>query len=263
MAQSVPSTLGQGSYHLGVWFSYANQVLTLESEGGEQLASPIEHQYSVDYLATLGLHERIDLGLSLPTVLHQSGESSELLGIGRLPRSAYGDLRIDLKTLLVRATGGGFSSGSLTRVTLPTATHGSFAAHDGPSSEFLLLGQQSFERLALVFNGGARFRKRVRALDETLGYDLPWALGLSYLLLGPASGGTALSVGAEAHGRLGLAPRLASEVASPVLAGLWLQSRHDAWMFVLAGEAAVNSALGGPRFRAGLSIGFSADALPK
>jgi hypothetical protein len=207
----------------------------------------------------------LDLGFGLPTVLYQTGDSSGPLDPDPLPRSAYGDLRLDLKSEIVDAeTTAGFGLGTLSRITFPTATGGSFASHEGLTSEFRVLVEQTQGSIGVVANLGARFRESVQALDERLGYDLPWALALSYALF-PGSGNVppTLSAGAELHGRLGLAPTFAAEVASPALFGLWLRSQHGAWCAALAGEGALNHALGGPRLRLALLVGFATDAHPR
>src|SRR5690606_11859390 len=96
-----PTGEGAGAYNVGVWFSYANQLLVVESAGSAE-TSPVAHQLSVDYVASLGFTERITLGIALPTVVYQRGDNEELLaGDDPLPQSAFGDLRADLMATLL------------------------------------------------------------------------------------------------------------------------------------------------------------------
>src|SRR5690606_19161024 len=105
-----PTTEGAGAYNVGVWLSYANQLLLLDTSTGDEI-EPLRHQVSADYVASLGLTERISLGLALPTVIYQEGEDSLL---GELPQSSLGDLRTELKgTLLAPGNLGTLSLASL------------------------------------------------------------------------------------------------------------------------------------------------------
>lgn len=253
-----PTGEGAGAYNVGVWFSYANDLLVLESAGGVE-TSPVVHQLSVDYVASLGFTERITLGVALPTVVYQEGENEELLtGDEPLPISAFGDLRADLKATILRpGTVGTLALAGLVRGTLPTSSDLAFTGHDSATGEFRLLGEIGYFKTKLQVTGGVRLREEVTVLDQTLGYDLPWGAALLWALGSRSDQGLGWVLAGEARGNVGLEPDFAEEIASPVLAGGSLRLLVDDWSLLVGGEAGINGGLGAPRFRAVLSAGYA------
>src|SRR5688500_18568933 len=73
------ATPGGGEWNVGALFSYSYRSVVLESADGDTLLIPLRHQFSLDYLANLGIGERIAIGLLLPTVLYQSGDDAAAL----------------------------------------------------------------------------------------------------------------------------------------------------------------------------------------
>ncbi len=253
-----PSSEGAGAYNVGVWFSYANQLLVLESAGGVE-TSPVAHQLSVDYVASLGFTERITLGIALPTVVYQQGDNEELLtGDEPLPQSALGDLRADLKaTLLSPGTLGTLALAGLVRGTLPTPGELAFTGYDSATGEFRVLAELGYFNTKLQATGGVRLREEVTVLDQTLGYDLPWGAALLWNVGGRGDQGLGWVFAAEARGNVGLEPDFAEEISSPVLGGASVRLRADDWSVLVGGEAGINGGLGAPRVRAVLSAGYA------
>src|SRR3954471_8936891 len=70
--------------------SYANRLVVLQDSSGAQVAVPVRHQFSLDYLFGIGLGDRVALGLSLPSVVYQTGKSiaNEVSGATALPKAA-------------------------------------------------------------------------------------------------------------------------------------------------------------------------------
>jgi len=261
-----PTGEGAGAYNVGAWFSYANQILVLQPANGAangaasgDEVSPLKHQLSVDYVASLGFTERITLGVAVPTLVYQDGDDEELLtGDEPLPKSGLGDVRADLKATIVEpGTLGTFALAGLVRGTLPTSTELAFSGHDSATGEFRFLAELSYIKMKLQATGGVRLREDVKVLDQTLGYDLPWGAALLWNLGNPRDAGLAWQLAAEARGNVGLEPDFADEIASPVLGGASVRLRADDWSFLLGGEAGINDAMGAPRFRAVLSAGYA------
>jgi hypothetical protein len=253
-----PTTEGVGAYNVGVWFSYANELLLLESASGET-ASPVEHQLSIDYLASLAFTDRIAVGVALPTVVYQEGEHEELLtDDATLPQSALGDLRVDVKTTLLRpGTVGTLALGALARVTLPTSSELSFSGYDSTTGELRFLAELGYFTLKLQATGGVRLRPDVTVLDQTLGSDLPWGAAALWMLGSRADQGLGWALAAETHGAIGLDPDFAEEIASPVLGGLSVRLRSDDWSLLVGAETGLNAGLGAPRVRAVLAAGYA------
>ncbi len=253
-----PTTEGEGAYNVGVWFSYANQLLVLESPTGD-VARPLSHQFSVDYVASLGFTDRVSVGLALPTVVYQSGaEEAWIADGGELPRTAIGDLRADIKaTLLEPGTLGTLALAGLLRGTLPTSGEFSYVGHESSTGEVRLLAELSFVTTKLQATAGIRFRDEITVLDEVLSSDLPWGAAALWTVAGGAQQPARWVLAAEAHGSVGLEPRFAAEVASPLLAGLSLRMLAKDWSLLAGAETGLNEGLGAPRVRAVLSAGYA------
>lgn len=253
-----PTGEGAGAYNVGVWFSYANQVLVLEPAGGVEVA-PLEHQLSVDYVASLGFTDRISVGVALPTVILQQGDNEELLtGDEPLPQSALGDVRADLKATIVRpGTLGTLALAGLVRGTLPTSSELAFNGHDSATGEFRMLAELGYFNTKLQATGGVRLRESVSVFDQTLGNDLPWGAALLWRLGSRKDGGLGWVLAAEARGNVGLEPEFGEEISSPVLGGGSVRLQVDDWSFLVGGEAGINGGLGAPRLRGVLSAGYA------
>jgi hypothetical protein len=252
-----PGSEGAGVYNVGVWFSYANQLLVLESTSGTE-TTPLEHQYSVDYVGSLGLTERVTLGLAVPTVVYQVGDDEAPTATDEaLPKTAFGDVRADLKlTLLHPGSLGSFGLGLLARGTVPTAQDQSFAGHPEPTGELRWLTELSYLTTSIQTTAGIRLRDEVEAASEALGHDLPWGVAALWTFLQSESK-SRLVAALEAHGNIGLRPSFAAEIASPVLTGASLRWLAEDWSLIAGLEAGINGGLGGPRWRGVLSAGYA------
>ncbi len=253
-----PTTEGSGVYNVGIWLSYANQLLLLESASGTE-ATVLKDQYSADYVASLGITDRVSVGLALPTVVYQKGEDEALLtGEGSLPRSGLGDLRTDVKaSLLQPGTVGTLALGGLLRTTLPTSSERTYAGHEDVTGEARFLAELSFLSARFQATGGIRLRNEVRVLDDTLGRDLPWGAAALWTLDRGPGPRRSWVLGTEVHGSVGLRPSFADEISSPVLGGVSLRWRADDWSLLAGAETSFNAGLGGPRVRAVLAAGYA------
>src|SRR3954447_7148018 len=54
---------GPLNWNVAVVASYANRLVVLKDDSGAEVAVPVRHQYSVDYLLGIGLGDRVALGL--------------------------------------------------------------------------------------------------------------------------------------------------------------------------------------------------------
>ena len=111
--------------------SYANRLVVLKDGSGAEVAVPVRHQLSLDYLFGVGLGDRIALGVSLPSVAYQAGSDveSRVSGAAPLPKSALGDVGLSAKAVLLPAGDlGGFALAALARVTLPTGDPTSYVS---------------------------------------------------------------------------------------------------------------------------------------
>ena len=252
---------GAGEWNVGALFSYSYRSVVLENAEGDRLAIPLEHQFSLDYLASLGIGGRIALGLSLPTALYQSGDdASALTGAGSLPRTALGDMVFGAKAVLVPpAELGGFGLAALARVTAPTGDGASFMGDGAVTGELRLLGELQLVAIAARATAGARVRGAERTyVGEEFGHDLPWAAGLTIKpqAFGLDSTGRWLW-NAELRGAVALTPEFASGPQSPMLYGVSARYIPGDVSVIVGVEGPVGSAVGNPLIRAVLGIGWA------
>lgn len=242
--------------------SYANRVVVLRDDAGNQVAVPVRHQLSLDYLFGVGLGDRIALGVALPSAVYQTGTNiaGRVDGATTLPKAALGDVRLSAKAVLLPPGElGGFSLAALARVTLPTGDPTSYISEGSTTGELRLLSELNLVAFSVRATAGARVRGSERAyLDQTFGHELPWgaALVVRPQALGWDDKGR-WSWSLEAHGAVAMTPSFASAGASPALAGA-VARYTPSEISILAGvEAPLNSAVGVPLVRGVIGIGWA------
>jgi OmpA-OmpF porin, OOP family len=253
---------GHLNWNAAVVGSYANRLVVLEDGNGDQVAVPVRHQLSLDYLFGIGLGDRVALGVLLPSVMYQSGSdvTGRLSGATALPHSALGDVSLSAKAVLLPAGDlGGFSLAGLGRVTLPTGDPTSYVASRKATGELRLLSELSLLVLTLRATVGAKVRgEEVTYVDRKFGHELPW--GAAVVLRPQALGWDEKgrwSWSIETHGAVGLTPTFAASATSPAVIGA-VARYTPSEISVLAGvEAPLSSAVGVPSVRGVLGIGWA------
>jgi OOP family OmpA-OmpF porin len=242
--------------------SYANRLVVLRDDAGNQVAVPVRHQLSLDYLFGLGLGDRIELGVALPSTVYQRGTniSHRVSDATTLPKSALGDVRLSAKAVVLPPGElGGFSLAALARVTLPTGDPTSYISEGSATGELRALSELNLVALGLRATAGVKVRgAEHRYLDQTLGHELPWgaALVVRPQALGwDDQGRWTWSV--EAHGAIGLTPRFAAAGASPAVIGAVARYTPSELSLLVGVEAPLSSALGVPSVRGVLGIGWA------
>ncbi len=253
---------GHLNWNAALVASYANRLVVLEDEEGEEMAVPVEHQLSLDYLFSIGLGDRLALGLALPTVLQQRGDrlAASVSSATPLPRAALGDPSLTAKAIFLPSGAlGGLSLGAVGRVSLPLGDATSYVSERSVQGELRLLSELSLVALALRATVGAKLRaESTTYLGRGFGHELPWGAAL---LLRPQALGWDdkgyFTYSVETHGAISLTPSFASRAASP--ASIALVARYTPGeVSLLAGvEAALGTALGVPRVRGVLGIGWA------
>jgi OmpA-OmpF porin, OOP family len=250
-----------GAWNVGVVESYSYRLVTLRDASDRVASVPLAHQLSLDYLGSLGIADRLALGLALPTVLYQRGDDLREVGVsgaGPLPRTALGDAALLAKVALVRLDQG-FGLAALGRVTAPTGHRRAYLGEGAVTGELRVLGELDLLVLALRATAGAKVRGKERTyVGETFGHELPWGVGVAVRpqTLGIDDRGR-WEWFAELHGAVAITPRLGAAAQSPALWGLAARySPGDVSAFAGV-EMPVNSAVGVPRVRAVIGLGWT------
>jgi hypothetical protein len=257
------STPGHLQWNAGAWASYAYRSIELEDASGHVVSVPVRHQLSLDYVASLGLTDRLALGFVLPTVAYQSGSSNVaqyIAGASALPKAAIGDLAFTAKALLVpRGDMGGFALAALARVSVPTGSDTSYISESAAVGELRVLGELSLVALTLRATAGMRVRGAEQSYaGADFGHDLPWGVGLSFMpqVFGIDPSGHFQGT-VEAHGAVALTPKFGSKAQSPALLGASVRYGVGDVFLTLGAELPLSDAIGAPRVRGVLGFMYA------
>jgi hypothetical protein len=261
------STPGPGNLNAGAYASYALKSVVLKDASGNVISTPVLHQVSLDYLINVGLGQRWAAGISVPTVMYQTGDDprSALPGSTALPPTTFGDLSIGLKrTLLAPSDLGGFGIAALGRMWLPTGDPRSYVSDGSVRGELRLLGDVDLLAIAVRATAGARLRAQQQTLIRdgtdryTFGNDLPWGVGVT---LRPQVFGVDpkghMRVTAEFHGAVALDPKFASGPQSPIQAGLSSRYTLGDASLLAAVEFPLDGAVGNPLVHAIVGVDWA------
>lgn len=259
------ATPARGDWNVGAWFSYAYRSVVLEDQQGNVFSVPLRHQLSLDYLASIGVADRIAIGLAVPSVLWQSGDDDVntrvATGGGLLPTSALGDPAFSVKAVLLPTSEvGGFGLAALARVTAPVGDRSSYVSDGAVTGELRLLSElKLFGVTDLRVTAGARVRGSERTyVGEQFGHDLPWGVGI--VIKPQAYGldptGRFLWV-AELRGAVALTPEFASGPQSPVLYAFSARYTPGDVSAIAGVEAPITAAVGDPAVRVVLGVGWA------
>jgi hypothetical protein len=252
-------TPGPWAWNVGAWLSYGWRPVVLVLNGARD-GSVIEHQLSLDYLASVGIGSRLALGVTLPTVLYQTGDDvSTLIGAARLPSTALGDPALVSKvTLMPPGALGGFGLAAIGRLTAPAGNRSSYVSEAAASGEVRLLGELNLVLLAVRMTAGALVRGREQAfVGERFGHNLPWGVGVHLRPQGLGlddRGRWLWSV--EFRGNLALSPKFAAASQSPAFAGLSARYKLGSVSLLAGAELPLNGATGVPLVRGVIGLGW-------
>jgi OmpA-OmpF porin, OOP family len=242
--------------------SYANRLVVLQDGSGAEVAVPVRHQFSLDYLFGIGLGDRVALGLALPSVVYQTGRniSNEVSGATSLPKAALGDVALSAKAVILPAGDlGGFSLAALGRVTLPTGDPTSYISEGSATGELRLLSELNLVALSVRATLGAKVRgAETTYVNQGFGHELPW--GAAVLLRPQALGWDdkgRWSWSVETHGAVALTPSFAAAAASPALIGAVARYTPSEFSLLAGVEAPLSSAVGVPSVRGVLGFGWA------
>ncbi|HQP33974.1 MAG TPA: thrombospondin type 3 repeat-containing protein [Polyangiaceae bacterium] len=252
------STPGAGEWNFAGWFSHAYRSVALRNASGDVTSLILRHQTSFDLVGNVGLSKRVAIGLAIPAVVYQSGDSNptvdRMTGGTALPAQALGDLALLGKaTLVPQSELGGFGLAALGRVSLPTGSRTSMLGEGAVTTEARLLAELRLVAVALQATAGFRLRTAHRDFaNESWGEEIPWgaAVSLRPQALGWDDKGRWTWV-AEVHGWLPAGPDapFTNAALSPTLIGASARYSVDD-LSVLAGlEAPVGSGVGVPVVR--------------
>ncbi len=260
------ATPGPGNANVGAYASYALSPVVLDAPSGNVAGRVIEHQFSIDYYANVGLGKTWGVSLVVPTVVYQTGNDVTALlpGSTPLPHTAIGSIALEgKKTILSPSNFGGLGVAAIGRVYIPTNSR-SYVSDRVVSADLRALGE--LDLLAVTVRAAAGFH--LRGAEETwvhdgtdtsrFGDDLPWGAGVTVRpqALGMDRGGHWRWT-AEAHGAVALTPSFAAGPQSPVLGALSARYLVKSWSALFGAEFPINRAIGDPLVRPVVALDYA------
>ncbi len=258
---------GAGMWNAGSLFSWAYRPVVLRDAQDEVVAELVSQQLSLDLLGSVGVTDRAAVGLSLPVVVHQDGDTSPetaaVLGDSSLPGQALGDAAVTGKvTLVPYQEMGGFGLAALGRVGIPTGDRKGYVGEGAVTSQIRLLAEYRLIAVAAQVSAGFKLRTQEHSFaGETWGNEIPWgvALSLQPQALGWDDSGRFTWV-VEAHGALPAGPTapFTSAPLSPAMAGASARYEFARDLSVIGGvEGPIGGGVGVPLVRAVAGIGWA------
>jgi len=246
-------TQGPGVWNGAAWFVYSLRPVVLRDVNGDPVANLVSHQLSTDLVGSVGIGQKIALGLDVPILLYQSGEDNPIarpLVGGPPPAQAIGDIAFIAKGNLVSyREHGGFGLSTLMRLSAPTGSASSYMGDGMSTGELRLLGEYKLIALSLQATAGVKLRSYQRdVINRTYSNEVPW--GVAFVVRPQIFGwdpkGRFTWV-AEVHGftSIGAADAIGKRPASVAFAGLSSRMVIGDVSVLLGVETSLTQAWGG------------------
>jgi uncharacterized repeat protein (TIGR01451 family)/uncharacterized protein (TIGR03382 family) len=168
------------SFHGRLFGDYAHQPLRLvSSEDPRFQRLLVGGQSHLTLAGSVSLFDRFELGAALPVLVHQSTSGAGMVDPrlqGALATTAISDLRLNLKTVLVRS--GDLGLALSLPISLPTAPEDSYLGGGSITFNPTLVGEWRGPRgSAVLANAGFFFGRPQRFLNLDLGTSVTYGLG--------------------------------------------------------------------------------------
>jgi OmpA-OmpF porin, OOP family len=260
------STPGAGAWNMGAFVSYAHRPLVLRNDAGDTRLKLVSGQLSFDAAGSVGLGKRGAIGIALPLVAYQNGQTSpssrQVFDGGLVPKTAWGDLALIGKYNFKRlGPHGGTGFSMLSRLTLPTGTTSAMVGEGNVTAEARGLFEYKLVFVSVLATAGFKARASERAFGgSTWGNEVPWgaALSLRPQALGLDKKGR-WTWGVEGHGALPVNPSSPFTNAQVTPAYVGATARYTVKdTSILAGvESGVTKAAGSAPVRGVLAISWA------
>jgi outer membrane protein OmpA-like peptidoglycan-associated protein len=234
-----------------VQLSYQRDPLLYRGFG--QITAAVGDRVAGEVALSLGLFNRLELGLGLPVVLHQSGDSlSAAPTVGSSPAVSargLGDLRAVAKGRIFGNGIRGFSLAGLLAVQIPTAQDNTLAgAGFGLTPQ--LLGGFRWGRLGASLMLGYRLQPERQLYSLTVDDELLFGAGVEVRIWKRLFGL------AEITGTTAAASPFAETQTSPLVARAGVRVGIGAFQFTVAGGPGIIAGYGAPKAQLLASVGW-------
>ncbi len=178
------------TWDLGLMVGVENDPLVLEVQSADgsrtRVGSLIGTRVAGNLVFAIALWDRLQLGLDLPVILHQSRNDVQSATLTDLSSAGIGDLRLVPKIGLVGQEDAGVDIAIIAGVTLPTGGGDAYRGSDGFAVQPELLVSRRIDAFRIAMNVGYATRPNRESLDLSVGNELYGKLGMA-VVLGPVA----------------------------------------------------------------------------
>lgn len=248
----------------GFYLTYSNDPLTIYDRNGDRVLNAVTDQLVGDAFASISLWSFLDIGVDVPVVFMGKGNPpSAATGLERVDGAALGDVRLDMKGVILPSAKYGIGLALAEDVTFPTATAGNYAGDNGVTLTTRLVLDYMVRGWQFVANVGYRARFYETVFFRYQPGDIPGNSADPELLI---SAGLALPILCgkldllgTAEARTRAADPFADEfdTAVDIMGGARL--RLGNFNLVAAGGGGVTRAYGSPEYRLTASVAYVPD----
>lgn len=245
-------TVGHLSPVVGAYLNFALKPLSLFNQETGSIQVPVDARLTLIGLASIGFWGWFDIGLAMPVIVYQSGQSQHDLGVDAVVQStALSDMRIQTKIALwpnrrVKVTSG-MGLALQGHVNVPTGSRRQFASDGSVTGGFSLIADYRFNfGLLVAANAGMWLRPGINFNNVYIGNMMSFGLAAEQIIVRK----WLLSVIAEGYGYAALRTYAgqAPQVPIEALLGLRWHTTYGLSVTIGAGFGA-DCGFGLPAFR--------------
>ncbi len=247
---------------VGVWLGYADDPLNLyRPEDDMRLASPVSQRVGGALVMSVGLWQRLQLGVATQLVVSQEQDAGSLMGMGSLASFGVGDVRFVPKLQLLRQRSHGLSVALIPGFTVPVGAAGGYRGNSGVTfAPELALSRRFGDRWRGAVDLGYRWRESdASALDLSVGDELFAHAGVGYRAAQPLELSATFAIATDAAESFAEVNRNYSEVKAGMAYFV------DRWVVFAAAGVGTQGGFGSPDWRAlaGLRMAPFESAVPQ
>jgi outer membrane protein OmpA-like peptidoglycan-associated protein len=256
-------TLPKGAYFVGPMGSYARRPVALrDGATGDQLGDLVGSISTLSLLGSVGIMDRLDLGIAVPLHRVAAGSSFGAAAPAAVDAAQVNDTQVimgDVRlvpryTLLERQPDEGFGLAALLPVSLPTGKDSVYGG-ENLRVEPRVAADYVLSHVLIAANVGYLVRSKATVLDSTVDDMLKWGVGSDIPIYGMFSGLV------EASGAVNLLSSDFHSNDAPTEGLLGARMRTEGWLAQLAGGPSLIHGLTAPEYRLLASVGFSAELI--
>ena len=251
----------------GVFAHYVQDPLELARQADQDvvLSRLVENQIKLEPWAAFGLFDIVDVGLVVPLVVSQSGQSLSFFNSDdEVGGFALGDIRLIPKVrVLDPDIAMGFGIAIAANIYLPTGDSDTFNSYGAARFKPTLAidWRDKGGGFSIAANIGYMFQPKTTAHNLVMDDSLHWGFGVDIPIVEDQ-----VKILATLHGILALTDNrdpsdlsktLDDGLTSPIETDLAVQLRFDEWVLQVGGGAGLTDGVGAPDFRVFLSFGYT------